>query len=105
MNLRSRLFGLLTLAVGAGAIAIAQAGSSQPQDPPPQVFRTQANFVRVDAYPTSNGQPVLDLKAEEFDVFEDDKPQKVETLNTSSSRLPGLNRSAPNQTASRHLDN
>lgn len=78
--MRSRMFGFLALAVGAGAIAIAQSASSQQQEQPPQVFRTEANFVRVDAYPTRNGKPVLDLKAEDFDVFEDDKPQKIETF-------------------------
>ena len=78
--MRSRILGFLVLAIGAGVIALAQSSASQQQDQPPQVFRTQANFVRVDAYPTHNGQPVLDLKAEEFEVFEDDKPQKVETF-------------------------
>jgi VWFA-related protein len=77
---RSRIFGFLALAVGAGALAIAQSAASQQQEQQPQVFRTQANFVRVDAYPTRNGQPVLDLKAEDFEVFEDDKPQKIETF-------------------------
>ena len=77
---RSRILGFLALAIGTGAIAIAQSGASQQPQQPPQVFRTEANFVRVDAYPTRNGQPVLDLKAEEFEVFEDDQPQKVETF-------------------------
>ena len=107
MNLRSRLFGLLALAVGAGTIAIAQAGSSQPQDPPPQVFRTQANFVRVDAYPTRNGQPVLDLKAEDFEVFEDDKPQNrrdVRARPRRAGRASKSQRSEPNSIeASRQL--
>ncbi len=81
---RRRIFGFLAVAFGAGAIAIAQSTTSPPQQqqqqPPPQVFRTEANFVRVDAYPTRNGKPILDLKAEDFEVFEDDKPQKVETF-------------------------
>jgi VWFA-related protein len=77
---RSRILGFLALAIGTGAIAIAQSGAPQQPQQPPQVFRTEANFVRVDAYPTRNGQPILDLKADEFEVFEDDKPQKVETF-------------------------
>jgi VWFA-related protein len=44
------------------------------------VFRAGANFVRVDAYPTANGKPVLDLKQEDFEVSEDGVPQKVETF-------------------------
>jgi len=80
---RRRIVTSFAIAVGGAAIAIAQSGTKpeppqQEQQPP--TFRTQANFVRVDAYPTRNGQPVLDLKAEDFEVFEDDKPQKVETF-------------------------
>ena len=95
---RTRIFGFLALAVAAGAIAIAQAGASQQQEQPPQVFRTQANFVRVDAYPTHNGQPVLDLKADEFEIFEDDKPQKLETFEhvLISPAGPQSQRSEPN---------
>ena len=53
-----------------------------PQDPvraqqPP--IRTGVNFVRVDVIVTDGkGEPVLDLKPEEFQVSEDGKPQKVE---------------------------
>src|SRR3990170_3594742 len=46
------------------------------QQPP---IRTGINFVRVDAIVTDNkGEPVLDLKPEEFIVTEDNKPQKIE---------------------------
>jgi len=77
-----RIFASFAIAVGGAAIAIVQSSAQQQQQDQqqPPVFRTQANFVRVDAYPTRNGQPVLDLKAEDFEVFEDDKPQKVETF-------------------------
>src|SRR6185503_5393095 len=70
------------------AIAIAQSGATPPPQPAPPaqkdqqppIFRTEANFVRVDAYPTKNGQPVLDLKAEDFDILEDGKPQSIQTF-------------------------
>src|SRR3954451_13639588 len=53
----------------------------KPQDPPQQPrFRTEANFVRVDAYPVKDGRPVMDLQAEDFEVREDGVPQKVETF-------------------------
>jgi VWFA-related protein len=103
---RSRLFGFLACAVGAGAIAVAQQSASPQPEQPPQVFRTQANLVRVDAYPTHAGQPVLDLKAEEFEVFEDDKPQKVESFEhvLIESGGPQSERSEPNSIdASRQL--
>ena len=44
------------------------------------MFRSEANFVRVDVYPTSDGKAVLDLKAEDFEVFEDNAPQSVQTF-------------------------
>ena len=45
------------LALGATAAVLAAA-----QDQPPQpTFRTEANYVRVDVYPTRDGAPVTDL--------------------------------------------
>jgi VWFA-related protein len=63
------------------------AAPPQPAPPPagqtperaPQPIRTGINFVRVDVIVTDGkGEPVLDLKPEEFTVTEDGKPQKVE---------------------------
>jgi len=46
-----------------------------------QPIRSGINFVRVDVIVTDNkGQPVLDLKPEDFTVTEDGKPQAVETF-------------------------
>ena len=42
--------------------------SSQTPDQRPPTFRTESNFVRVDVYPTRDGQPVLDLKAADFEI-------------------------------------
>lgn len=43
-----------------------------PADPPQRpTFRAGANFVRVDAIVTQDGEPVRDLAAEEFEVLED----------------------------------
>ncbi len=45
------------------------------------VFRTGINFVRVDAIVSDRqGNPVTDLKIEDFEIFEDGKAQKPETL-------------------------
>jgi len=50
------------------------------QQPAP-TFRTGINYVRVDAYVTDNkGNMVLDLKPEDFDILEDNKPQKIENF-------------------------
>jgi VWFA-related protein len=65
----------------AGGIAIAVAAAAvltaQDQLPVP-TFRAEANYVRVDVFPTKDGAPVLDLKAEDFEVVEDRAPQKIE---------------------------
>lgn len=61
-----------------------QAGSSpkpQASSPEQPVFRTGINFIRVDAIVSDNkGNPVTDLKIEDFEISEDGKPQKPETL-------------------------
>jgi VWFA-related protein len=63
-------------------VGILAAQTGAPQDPPqqPPKFRVDANFVRVDAYPLRDGKPALDLKAEDFEVFEDGAPQRIETF-------------------------
>ena len=65
------------------------AGQQQQQQPPAQEpprstqppIRSGINFVRVDVIISDrDGNPVLDLKPEEFSVSEDGKPQKIETF-------------------------
>ena len=69
-------------------------GSTQPPDTPqpatdpPQgeqtqrpVFRTEINFVRVDAIITDeDDNPVLDLTEDDFEIYEDDTLQQIETF-------------------------
>lgn len=69
-----------------GAILLAQASgtpsqppSQQPQQPPPR-FRTETNLVRVDVYATKDGVPVQDLTAADFEVYEDNAPQKIDSF-------------------------
>ncbi|HVL66554.1 MAG TPA: VWA domain-containing protein [Vicinamibacterales bacterium] len=66
----------------AGLTAAGQSSSPQKpeQDPQRPTFRTEANFVRVDVFPTKNGAPVQDLTAGDFTVLEDGVPQKIETF-------------------------
>ena len=43
------------------------------------VFRTDINFVRVDVIVSDdNGEPVTDLTADDFEVFEDGEPQVID---------------------------
>src|SRR5262249_11381252 len=55
-----------------------QAQQQSTQKPP--IFRVGTHLVTVDAYPTRDGKVIPDLKPDDFEVFEDGKPQKVETL-------------------------
>src|SRR6187402_658318 len=62
-----------------------QAQQQQPPPPPagdqPPIFRSIINFVRVDVIVTDrNGNPVGDLKPEDFEVIEQGQSQTIETF-------------------------
>ena len=88
----------------SGGQAAAADGKPQsaatPQTPtqPLPPFRAGANLVRVDVFPTKDGKPVRDLTAADFDVFEDGKPQKVESFEhiEISGQAPQEERREPN---------
>jgi VWFA-related protein len=68
----------------------------EPQDQPAgqPIFRGGVNVVRVDAIVTDRqGNPVTDLTAEDFEVFEDNKPQTIDTF-----RLVKIETSSPEYT-------
>src|SRR5438067_1257806 len=95
---------LLLACVGASALISARqtpAAPAPPQEQRPAVFRGIANFVYVDAYPRQNGKLVEGLTAEDFQVFEDGKLQKVETfeLIRSEPNAPDNERRDPNSKA------
>jgi VWFA-related protein len=59
------------------SVVAAQAQQQQPPPAPP-TFRVEVNYVEVDARVTdANGNPVSDLTAADFELFEDGKPQKI----------------------------
>jgi VWFA-related protein len=88
---RLTLFSWLALAVVLG-IATVSAQQTPPPPPPtpasadkpaqdqPPRFRTEANYVRVDVYPTKAGVPVQDLRMEEFEVLENGARQQVQAF-------------------------
>jgi VWFA-related protein len=87
-----RLIRLLGCLAAAAALAGGLAAQTPPpaQAPPQQpTFRVATNFVQVDAYPTSDGRPVLDLTASDFEVLEDGKPQKIESFQHVVTRTSG----------------
>jgi VWFA-related protein len=98
---------------GAGRSLNAQDPAPQPpagQQPPPATpppdqtpvraqqppIRTGINFVRVDVIVTDGkGEPVLDLKQEDFTVTEDNKPQKVEQFSLVKIDAVGQSNARP----------
>src|SRR6187397_1981497 len=65
--------------------AVTFAQEKQPEMPR---FRAGATLVRVDAYVSKDDVALTDLKAEDFSLFEDDKPQKVEDFQLVTARKP-----------------
>jgi len=78
----------------ACAAAALYAQTPPPQGPPPQqqqpVIRSGINFIRVDVLVTDRrtGKPVTDLKMEDFEVVEDDRPQTIETFRLIDMEVP-----------------
>src|SRR5579862_7400501 len=78
---RAAVLGAASLFVLLPAAAFIRA-QNPPATPPQQgpVFRAGVNLVTVDAYPILNGKIVEGLTADDFQVLEDGKPQKVESF-------------------------
>ena len=75
-----------TVAVLSVTMVVASGSSQDPQPRP--TFRAAVNSVSLDVYPTLNGEPVTDLRQDEFEVFEDRSAQTIEqfervTISTS----------------------
>src|SRR4051794_27490128 len=87
--------GVITLA-GVVLAAGPQATQQAPAQPGPDqatrpTFRLGASYVRVDVYPSRNGEPVPDLERADFELLEDGKPQRIEqfervSLQTTTDR-------------------
>jgi VWFA-related protein len=82
-------------ALTGGVLFLAAAQSPQP------TFRTEANYVRIDAYPTKNGAPVTDLIQDDFEILDDRVPQRIEQFEHVMIRgtVPAALRREPNTVA------
>lgn len=80
MNARVRVASLFVLLAGAAVVA----GQGQSQAPPlaqGPTFKSEVEYVEVDAVVTDrDGQTIRDLRKEDFQVFEDGKPQTISTF-------------------------
>ena len=86
--MRSSLFGVMA------AVSIALTA----QEPLPR-FRSGANLVTVDAYLSKDGKPVTDLKADEIEILEDNRPQALENFRIVQSVGQSTTRSKPDPTS------
>ena len=93
MACRVGLQALACILLAAGPRATPQVPAAPPaQDQPARpTFRLGASYVRVDAYPTRNGEPVPDLERADFELLEDGAPQTIEqfervSLQTTTDR-------------------
>src|SRR5581483_4482138 len=93
-------FSFLISLLAASAAVVVILTAAQP--PPPQpTFRTEANYVRVDAYPTHDGVPIPDLTQNDFEVLENGTVQRIEQFEHVEVRgnLPQEMRREPNSVA------
>ena len=75
---------LTVLGVAVATMALA---AQQPEGQLPR-FRAGANLVRVDTYVSVDGVALTDLKPADVEIFEDDKPQRIENLELIEARVP-----------------
>jgi VWFA-related protein len=78
---RGRILSLVGVAVvaGAGLVPGVRAVLAQTQAPPSVTFQVEVNYVDVDAVVTDEqGNFVPGLTRDDFEVFEDGKPQKID---------------------------
>jgi VWFA-related protein len=92
MRLRVALIGLVIPAILA---------AQQPEELPR--FRAGTNLVRVDAYVSKDDVAITDLTADDFEVYEDDKPQKVEAFELVTARAPNPQSERTNPTTVREM--
>ena len=89
------LLGVPALAVAASLFfhshvsTAPQAAQDQAAQPLQPTFRTEANYVRVDVYPTRDDQPVADLAQADFEVLDNGTPQKIEQFERVVIRAAG----------------
>ena len=85
---------VIVLAVLAGVVLLAQ-------NEPGQIFRGETTLVYVDAYPRQNDRLVEGLQSGDFQVFEDGKPQAIQTFEyiRFEPALPGDVRHDPTSVA------
>ena len=92
MSIRVALFGLVIPVILA---------AQQPEELPR--FRAGTNLVRVDAYVSKDDVAITDLTVDDFEVFEDDRPQTIEAFELVTARAPNPQSERTNPTNVRDM--
>ncbi|MBM3806904.1 MAG: VWA domain-containing protein [Acidimicrobiia bacterium] len=64
----------------AGRLLAQSAADQAPQAPAQPIFRATTDLVRVDVTATSRNEPVGDLTIDDFEITDDEVPQRIETI-------------------------
>lgn len=106
MNLRQSILAFaLSLLTSLVCLAQSPQPSPTPQTAPPpplipakvdqdDVVKITTNLVQVDAVVTKDGKPVRDLKADDFEIFEDGRKQQISSF-AYISNVPGSTSALP----------
>jgi VWFA-related protein len=82
---------ILPLAIGQQPQQTPKPTTTQPQNAPEldaqDVVKISTNLVQVDAVVTKDGKQVTDLKPEDFQIFEDGKPQTITSFSYVSNMV------------------
>lgn len=91
----------VAIGVSSAAALVVTVFGQGPDQPPRPTFRTEANYVRVDVFPTRDGQPVADLLQSDFELFDEGVPQKIEQFErvVIQGNVPQQERQDPNTVA------
>lgn len=79
---------LILVSINLGTIAPVRAQQQQ-QPASDDVVRITTNLVQIDAVVTDkSGNPIMDLSASDFEVFQDGKPQKIVSVSYFNTEVP-----------------
>ena len=103
-SIRFRLLRWVSAASLLGAVAVTAHGQDQVADDTqrtPPTFRTNVNYVRVDVFVTRDGEPVTDLRPDEFQILDEGVRQEITQFEYISIRgnVPQAARTEPSTVA------
>jgi VWFA-related protein len=84
-------------------VLVTTVAQTKPTDETDDVVKITTNLVQIDAVVTKNNKPVTNLTAEDFEIYEDGKPQTITSF-AYVSNIPTSFPAAPGNTAANKTD-